>query len=80
MVPTDRDPTTNNATTATIDTPVTISTNSAGIKCPECGNAKISRTRREGVDRIISLLNIYPYSCRTHTCKARFYRFGKIDN
>ena len=75
MVPTDRDPTTDNDTSATLDTPVT--TNSAGIECPECGNAKISRSRREGVDRIISLINIYPYRCRTHTCQAHFYRFGK---
>jgi predicted RNA-binding Zn-ribbon protein involved in translation (DUF1610 family) len=69
MVPTDRNKTTENTITEDTDT---------SANCPECGNEKICRTHRSGaLDRIISLVNIYPYCCRTHTCKARFYRFGR---
>jgi predicted RNA-binding Zn-ribbon protein involved in translation (DUF1610 family) len=75
MVPTDRDLNTNN-TTATLDAPITTKSDPRSIECPECGNTKVARARRHGMDRIISFVNIYPYSCRTHTCKARFYRFG----
>ncbi|WP_310429694.1 hypothetical protein [Chamaesiphon sp. VAR_48_metabat_135_sub] len=68
MVPTDRNTT---EETTTEDT-------ATSAKCPECGNEKICRTHRAGkLDRIISLVNIYPYCCRAHTCKARFYRFGR---
>jgi predicted RNA-binding Zn-ribbon protein involved in translation (DUF1610 family) len=67
MVPTDRDLNTNN-TTATLDAPITTKSDPRSIECPECGNTKVARARRHGMNRI--------YSCRTHTCKARFYRFG----
>ncbi|WP_310488022.1 hypothetical protein [Chamaesiphon sp. VAR_69_metabat_338] len=76
MIPTDRDPT-NNTNTATLEAPVATNIDTKGIRtCPDCGSAKIGRARRRRIDRIISLVNIYPYSCRIHTCKARFYSFG----
>jgi predicted RNA-binding Zn-ribbon protein involved in translation (DUF1610 family) len=69
VVPTEQNKTTEDTITEDIDT---------SVKCPECGNEKICRTHRAGkLDRMISLVNIYPYCCRIHTCKARFYRFGR---
>jgi predicted RNA-binding Zn-ribbon protein involved in translation (DUF1610 family) len=79
MVPTDRDLTADKTTTATLDAPVAAKSDTQRRECPECGNTKTARARRHGVDRVISLVNIYPYSCRIHTCKARFYRFGNTD-
>jgi predicted RNA-binding Zn-ribbon protein involved in translation (DUF1610 family) len=76
MVPTDRDPNTYSDPTATIDNSVTTNPTAATLTCPECGQDKVSRARRKGFDRVISLVNIYPYCCRMHACKARFYRFG----
>jgi predicted RNA-binding Zn-ribbon protein involved in translation (DUF1610 family) len=80
MVPTDRDLTTDDTTTATLANPVTTHTTTTAATCPECGNDQVCRTRRQGFDRVISLVNIYPYYCRTHTCQARFYRFGRDGN
>jgi predicted RNA-binding Zn-ribbon protein involved in translation (DUF1610 family) len=80
MLPTDRDPTTDKATTATLEHPETTNTKTAALTCPECGNEKVARARRQGFDRVISLINIYPYSCRIHTCQARFYRLGRGGN
>jgi predicted RNA-binding Zn-ribbon protein involved in translation (DUF1610 family) len=80
MVPTDRDLTTDDTTTATLADPVTTNTTATGATCPDCGNEKICRARRQGFDRVISLVNIYPYCCRAHTCQARFYRFGRGGN
>jgi hypothetical protein len=77
MLPTDRDLTTDKATTAMLDHPGTTNTKTAALTCPECSGEKVSRARRQGFDRVISLVNIYPYSCRIHACKARFYRFGR---
>jgi predicted RNA-binding Zn-ribbon protein involved in translation (DUF1610 family) len=79
MVPTDRDLAADNTTTATLDAPIASQPDTKELTCPECGNTKIARARRRGTDRIISLVNIYPYSCRTHTCQARFYRFGNTN-
>jgi hypothetical protein len=75
MGPADLDLTTDDATTAPLSTAPT-NTNRLAT-CPECGQTKMCRARRQGLDRVISLVNIYPYSCRTHTCQARFYRFGR---
>ncbi len=83
MVPTDRDPTTDDTTTATLANPVTTNTSATtdtAATCPDCGSEKICRARRQGFDRVISLVNIYPYCCRMHACKARFYRFGRGGN
>jgi hypothetical protein len=80
MLPTDRDLTTDKATTATLEHPETTNTKTAALTCPECGGEKVSRARRQGFDRVISLINIYPYSCRIHACKARFYRLGRGGN
>jgi predicted RNA-binding Zn-ribbon protein involved in translation (DUF1610 family) len=78
MVQTDRDLAADK-TTATLDAPIAPQLDTKELTCPECGNTKIARARRHGMDRIISLVNIYPYSCRIHTCKARFYRFGNTN-
>jgi hypothetical protein len=80
MLPTDRDLTTDKATTATLEHPENRSNTIAALTCPECGGEKVSRARRKGFDRVISLVNIYPYSCRIHTCQTRFYRFGRGGN
>ena len=47
-------------------------------KCPRCGNLQVSRAHRANSwDRVLSLVNIYPYRCRQHHCKTRFHRFGR---
>jgi predicted RNA-binding Zn-ribbon protein involved in translation (DUF1610 family) len=78
VVPKDRntiaEPTITEETTTTEET-ITIN---SPAKCPKCGSQKICRTHREGQrDRIIALLNIYPYYCRDYSCRSRFYRFGR---
>jgi hypothetical protein len=43
------------------------------VDCPLCGSAKVRRSCRRGfVDRLLSLLMIYPFRCRL--CTFRFHR------
>ncbi|AFY91347.1 hypothetical protein Cha6605_0039 [Chamaesiphon minutus PCC 6605] len=46
-------------------------------KCPKCGTDRVGRAHRNKFDRLLSLINIYPYRCRQLACKSRFYRFGR---
>ncbi|WP_309738448.1 hypothetical protein [Chamaesiphon sp. OTE_20_metabat_361] len=47
-------------------------------KCPKCGCAEVVRSQRiDLTDRMLSLINVYPYRCQKHTCKNRFESFGK---
>ncbi|WP_373538820.1 hypothetical protein [Chamaesiphon sp.] len=47
-------------------------------ECPRCSHSQVCRAHRVGGwDRVLSMLNIYPYRCRQYFCKNRFYRFGK---
>ena len=48
------------------------------LKCPKCGTDRICRAHRiGGWDKLISLVNLYPYRCRQHHCKLRFHRLGR---
>jgi predicted RNA-binding Zn-ribbon protein involved in translation (DUF1610 family) len=47
-------------------------------KCPQCGSVELDRSQRvDFEDRLLSMVNIYPYRCRQHTCKHRFQSFGR---
>ncbi|WP_310426237.1 hypothetical protein [Chamaesiphon sp. VAR_48_metabat_135_sub] len=47
-------------------------------KCPKCGSLHTARSQRIDLDdRLLSLINIYPYRCQQHTCKQRFTSFGR---
>jgi hypothetical protein len=49
---------------------------STNRQCPECGTTQICRAQRVGgLDRILSLVNRYPYHCLQ--CPASFYRTGR---
>ena len=43
------------------------------VDCPLCGSTKVRRSYRKGlVDRLLSLIMIYPFRCRL--CTFRFHR------
>jgi predicted nucleic-acid-binding Zn-ribbon protein len=47
-------------------------------KCPKCGSSDVTRSQRiDLTERMLALVNIYPYRCLKHTCKQRFESFGK---
>jgi predicted RNA-binding Zn-ribbon protein involved in translation (DUF1610 family) len=47
-------------------------------KCPVCGSYQVRRAHRAGgLERIISLVNLYPYHCLQCPSDTRFHRFGK---
>jgi ssDNA-binding Zn-finger/Zn-ribbon topoisomerase 1 len=47
-------------------------------QCPECGTTQICRAHRDGgFDRILSLVNRYPYYCLQCPTDVRFYRIGR---
>jgi predicted RNA-binding Zn-ribbon protein involved in translation (DUF1610 family) len=49
-----------------------------GRKCPKCGSEELDRSQRvDFEDRLLSMVNIYPYRCRQHTCKHRFTAVGR---
>ncbi len=57
---------------------LTKSLNKAIRKCPKCQTKKVCRAHRfSRLDRVLSLINIYPYRCRQYPCKHRFYLFGR---
>jgi predicted RNA-binding Zn-ribbon protein involved in translation (DUF1610 family) len=44
--------------------------------CPKCGSDEILRSQRRGLDKLLSIANLYPYRCRNYNCETRFYSFG----
>jgi ssDNA-binding Zn-finger/Zn-ribbon topoisomerase 1 len=47
-------------------------------KCPKCGSIDLNRSQRvDFEERLLSMINIYPYRCRQHTCQHRFQSFGR---
>ncbi len=46
----------------------------SGHLCPRCGSQEVYRSRRRGLDKVISLFGLYPFSCNGFGCKKRFYR------
>jgi predicted nucleic-acid-binding Zn-ribbon protein len=47
-------------------------------KCPKCGSSEVTRSQRiDLTEKLLSLVNVYPYRCQKHTCKHRFESFGK---
>jgi hypothetical protein len=47
-------------------------------KCPKCDTSEICRAHRvDRWDRVLSLVNVYPYRCRKYYCKNRFHLFGR---
>jgi predicted RNA-binding Zn-ribbon protein involved in translation (DUF1610 family) len=48
-------------------------------QCPKCGSLQIARSQRIDLeDRLLSLINIYPYRCQQHICKHRFQATGRV--
>jgi hypothetical protein len=49
-------------------------------KCPKCDSDRVGRAHRIGLlDRVLSLVNVYPYRCRKYSCKNRFHSFGRYS-
>jgi hypothetical protein len=47
-------------------------------QCPKCSYPETVRSQRIDLDdRLLSLINLYPYRCQRHTCKHRFQGFGR---
>ncbi|WP_146138330.1 hypothetical protein [Chamaesiphon polymorphus] len=47
-------------------------------KCPKCGSTEVVRSLRVNFsERVLGLVNIYPYRCQKHTCKHRFESYGR---
>jgi hypothetical protein len=43
-------------------------------KCPKCGSAQVSRSKRQGmIEKVISVVGLLPYRCSNHTCRSRFF-------
>jgi transposase-like protein len=42
--------------------------------CPRCASAAVRRSHRRGVERLLSLLAIYPFRCKS--CHSRFWRLA----
>jgi hypothetical protein len=40
----------------------------SSLKCPKCGSQQVRRSRRRGVERLLSLARIYPFRCE-HCCE-----------
>ena len=57
---------------------VLIDRSTTNRQCPECGTNQICRAHRGGgLDRILSLMNRYPYYCLQCPTDVRFYRTGR---
>jgi hypothetical protein len=47
-------------------------------KCPKCGSTDVNRSLRvDFTERVLALVNVYPYRCQKHTCKHRFESYGR---
>ncbi|WP_309730636.1 hypothetical protein [Chamaesiphon sp. OTE_75_metabat_556] len=47
-------------------------------KCPKCGSSSLTRSQRVDLtERMLALVDIYPYRCHKQTCKHRFESFGR---
>jgi hypothetical protein len=45
-----------------------------GVRCPRCGRTTVRRSARQGLERLWSLLTLYPFRCEA--CNARFKAFA----
>ena len=46
----------------------------SAMGCPRCGSGDARRSRRRGLERLLSLFGIWPYRCSA--CGERFHRLG----
>lgn len=46
-----------------------------GSKCPECKSPHIARSHRTPLQRVLSMIQIYPYRC--DACGHRFMLLGE---
>jgi predicted RNA-binding Zn-ribbon protein involved in translation (DUF1610 family) len=46
----------------------------SGYLCPQCGSQDVYRSRRRGLEKVLSLTGFYPYHCEDSSCDYRFYR------
>ncbi len=47
-------------------------------KCPKCGHSDVVRSQRiDTIEKMLGIVNIYPYRCQKHTCKHRFESYGR---
>jgi hypothetical protein len=47
-------------------------------RCPACKNPHIRRTGRQGwLEKLLSIVNFYPFRCTNYECNHRFMRMSK---
>jgi hypothetical protein len=47
-------------------------------RCPACKNPSIRRTGRQGwLEKLLSIVNLYPFRCTNFECNHRFMRMSK---
>ncbi len=47
---------------------------SVSHKCPKCGSAQVSRSKRQGmIEKVISVVGLLPYRCNNYRCNHRFF-------
>jgi len=44
------------------------------LLCPRCASSAVRRSHRRGLERLLSLLAVYPFRCKS--CQARFWRLA----
>lgn len=49
-----------------------------GNKCPECSSEYVARSHRTSVQRVLSMIQLYPYRC--DACGHRFMLLGETRN
>jgi hypothetical protein len=47
-------------------------------RCPACKDPNIRRTGRQGwLEKVLSIINFYPFRCTNYECNHRFMRMSK---
>jgi hypothetical protein len=44
------------------------------LLCPRCASSAVQRSHRRGIERLLSLLAVYPFRCQA--CHSRFWRLA----
>jgi hypothetical protein len=59
---------------------ILIKSSTTGIRvCPKCDGQKVCRAHSVNtLDRLLSMVNIYPYRYRQFPCKSRFCQRGEM--
>ena len=48
------------------------------LRCPQCGQEEVRRSRRSRLEHLLAIFRLYPYRCEV--CDKRFFSFTRFLN